>query len=328
MTRRTALTLALTLGLLTAGRSGEAQAPTRLWRIGFLAGASRETTTLYLATFIQALRDLGYVDGRNITIDTRYADGRPDRLPGLAAELIALKPDLMVTSSTPAAVAAKETTRTIPIVMTTVGEPVQVKLVESLARPGGNVTGLSLIAPELAAKRLDLLKQALPKLSRVTVLWNSSNAGMQARFSETQAAATALGIRLQSVSVHGPDDFEPVFTALAHDRPDALFVLADPVTTNNRQRAIEFAARYRVPAIYELRQFVESGGLMSYGVDMPDHYRRAAVYVDKILKGARPADLPVEQPTKFELLINSRTASALGVTIPEALLIRADEVLR
>ena len=214
----------------------------------------------------QGLRELGYVDGRNLALEIRYAEGRTDRFAVLAAELVSVKVDVLIAVSTPGALAAKQTTSTIPIVMAAVGEPVEVKLVESLAHPGGNVTGLSLIAPELAAKRLDLLKQALPKLSRVTVLWNSANQGMQARFRETQHGAQSLGIALKSATVQSLEDFEPLFAELARDRPESLLVLADTVTVAHRQRAVEFAARNHVPGIYESRVFVDAGGLMSYGV--------------------------------------------------------------
>jgi putative ABC transport system substrate-binding protein len=271
------------------------------------------------------LRELGYVEGRNLTLEVRYAEGRTERFPALAAELVNLKVDVLVAAATPGALAAKQATGTIPIVMASVGDPVEVKLVQSLAHPGGNVTGLSLIAPQLAAKRLDLLKQALPRLSRVTVLWNSANQGMQARFHETQGAAQQLGVALHSVTIQSPDDFDPLFATMMRDRPESLLVLADTVTVANRQRTVEFAARS--PGIYEARAFVDAGGLMSYGVDFSDHYRRAAIYVDKILKGAKPADLPVEQPTKFELVINLKTAKTLGLTIPPSLLQRADQVI-
>jgi len=201
------------------------------------------------------------------------------------------------------------------------------KLVDSLARPGGNATGLSILAPELSAKRLDLLKQALPRLSRVMVLWNSANDGMKLRFREAELAAQTLGVTLQSVAVRSPDDFDAAFAAMTRDRPESLLVLADTVTTANRRRAVEFAASNRIPAIYETRLFVEAGGLMSYGVNMHEHYRRAASYVDRILKGAKPGDLPVEQPTKFELVINMKTAKAIGLTIAPPLLFRADQVI-
>jgi len=277
--------------------------------------------------FIQGLRDLGYVDGQNLALEIRYAEGRTERFPALAAELVRLKVDALVVESTPAALAAKHASTTIPTVMLAVSDPVGVKLVDSLAHPGGNVTGLSILAPELSAKRLDLLKQTLPKVSRVAVLWNSANQGMRLRFRETQAAAPALGVSLQSVTVQSPDDFDTVFTAMVTDRPESLLVLADTVTSANSSRIIEFAAKNRLPAIYEAKNFVDAGGLMSYGVDFTDHYRRAATYVDKILKGAKPADLPVEQPIKFEFVINLKTAKALRLTLPPSLLLRADQVI-
>jgi putative ABC transport system substrate-binding protein len=314
-------------GAMAAPLVAEAQRAGKIWRIGYLTSGFKDAPTPGLMQFTQSLRDLGYVEGRNVLLEIRYAEGRTERFSAFAAELVNLKVDVLVAVSTPAAVAAKHVTNTIPIVMTVVGEPIQVKLVESLARPGGNVTGLSIIAPELAAKRLDLLKQTLPTLSRVAVLWNSANAGMHPRFQETRLAAEALGLALQSVTVQRPDDFERVFGTLNSARPESLLVLADTVTVANRQRTVEFAANNRVPAIYETRAFVDTGGLMSYGVDMSDHYRRAAVYVDKILKGANPGNLPVEQPTKFELVINLKTAKALGITIPPSLLLLADQII-
>jgi ABC-type uncharacterized transport system substrate-binding protein len=317
-------------GLLTAPLAAEAQQAGKVWRIGYLTSGFKEVpgTNPGLAPFSQSLRELGYVEGRNVTLEIRYAEGRTERFPALAAELANLKVDVLVAVSTPGALAAKQATSTIPIVMVSVGEPVEVKLVDSLAHPGGNVTGLSLIAPQLAAKRLDLLKQALPKLSRVTVLWNSANQGMKARFQETRGGAQLLGVTLHSVTIQSPDDFDPLFAAMTRDRPESLLVLADTVTVANRQRTVEFAAKNRVPAIYEARTFVDSGGLMSYGVDFADHYRRTAIYVDKILKGTKPADLPVELPTKFEFVINLKTAKALGLTIPPSLLQRADELIQ
>jgi putative ABC transport system substrate-binding protein len=316
-------------GLFTKPLAASAQPATKTWRIGFLTSGFREGagTDIRIAPFSQGLRELGYIEGRNVILETRYAEGRVERFPALAAELVKLKVDVLVATSTPGALAAKQATSTIPIVMAAVGEPVEVKLVESLAHPGGNITGLSISAPQLAAKRLDLLKQALPKLSRVTVLWNSSNQGMQTRFQETQRGAHLLGVSIHSIAIQSLDDFDPAFGTMMKDRPESLLVLADTVTVANRQRAIEFAARNRVPAIYEVRAFVDDGGLMSYGIDMSDHYRRAAVYVDKILKGSKPAGLPIEQPTKFELIINLRTAKALGLTIPPSLLQRADQVI-
>ncbi len=318
------------LVVLAAPLAVEAQQVGKVWHVGFLTPGFKNVSGSNpgIAPLSQGLRELGYVEGRNLALEIRYAEGRTERFPALAAELVSLKIDVLVAATTPGALAAKQATSTIPIVMAVVGEPVEVKLVDSLAHPGGNITGLSLIAPELAAKRLDLLKQTLPKLSGVTVLWNSANQGMRARFQETQHGAQALGVTLKSATVQSPDDFESLFAALTRDRPESLLVLADTVTVANRQRAVEFAARNRVPAIYETRVFVDAGGLMSYGVEFADHYRRVATYVDKILKGAKPADLPVEQPTKFELVINLKTAKALGLTIPQSLLLRADEIIQ
>jgi len=275
------------------------------------------------------VRELGYVEGQNIAIESRWAEGKYDRLPGLAAELVRLKVDVLVTQAAPAIQAAKEATRTIPIVMAISGDPIGTGFVASLARPGGNITGLSLLATELSGKRLELLKEAIPKLSRVAVIWNSSSPGMAHRFREVQAAARALGVRLQSLEVRGdPSDFEGAFSAATKERPDGLLVVLDPFTTLHRRRIGEFAAGSRLPAVYGSSAFPEAGGLMSYGPNIPDMYRRAAFYVDKILKGAKPADLPVEQPRKFELVINLKTAKELGITIPPEVLLQADRVIK
>jgi putative ABC transport system substrate-binding protein len=293
-------------GALAAPLAAQAQQAGKVWRIGYLTSGFKDAPTPGIVQFTRGLRDLGYVEGRNVVLEIRYAEGRTERFSALAAELVNLKVDVLVAVSTPAAVAAKHLTNTIPIVMTAVGEPVHVKLVESLARPGGNVTGLSIIAPELAAKRLDLLKQTLPKVSRVAVIWNSANAGMHPRFQETQLAAESLGLTLQSVPVQSPDDFERVFGTLNSARPESLLVLADTVTIGNRQRTVEFAANNRVPAIYETRAFADTGGLMSYGVDMSDHYRRAAVYVDKSSKAPTQPTCPSSSPPSSSWSSTSR----------------------
>ena len=327
--RHACVALALILGVLTPIAGIAQQGGGKPWRIGYLTSGFKDDpgSNTTIASFLERLRELGLVEGRNIAVEVRYAEGRPDRFPTLAAELADLKVDMLVAASTPAALAAKQATASIPIVMLAVGEPLQVKLVPSLNHPGGNITGLSLVAPELAAKRLDLLKQAVPGLSHVTVLWNASNEGMLPRFRETELAAHSLGLTLRSAIVNGVDDFEPVFAALTKDRAEPLVVLADTVTVANRQRTVDFAARNRVPAIYESRAFVEAGGLMSYGVDMVAHSRRAADYVAKIFKGARPGDMPIEEPTKFEMVVNLKAARALGLTLPPALLVRADQVI-
>jgi putative tryptophan/tyrosine transport system substrate-binding protein len=329
MERRTFIAL-ISGGLLTGPLVVEAQQARKAWRVGFLAVGFRPApgSPTSRDPFLHKLRELGYTEGRNVVLEFRYAEGRTERYPALAAELVNLNVDVLVAESTPAAMAAKQASGMVPIVMVSVGDPVGTELIDSLTRPGGNITGLSLLAPELSAKRLDLLKQALPRLSRVTVLWNSANEGMKLRFSEAQHVAPALGLTLQSVTVQRPEDFEVIFAAMSKDRLESLLVLADTVTMANSQHTIEFAARNRVPAIYEARAFVDGGGLMSYGIDFAEQYRRAATYVDRILKGAKPADLLVEQPTKFELVINLKTAKALGLTIPPSVLARADEVLQ
>ena len=331
MITRAALALALTFGLLVAPLDARAQQPAKIPRVGILffgfPASPSEPAPLGRA-FVEGLRNLGWVEGRNVMFEWRYAEGKTDRYPALAAELVALKVDVIVASSTPAAVAVKQATNTIPVVMVAVSDPVGSGLVGSLARPSGNMTGLSLLAPALSAKRLDLFKQAMPKLARAAVLWNTANAGMKLRFTETEAASRTLGVRIESVGVQGSDDFENAFASIVKLRPDALIVLADTVTVTHRRRTIDFAVANRLPTIYEMREFADDGGLMSYGISMPDHFRHAATYVDRILKGARPAELPVEQPTKFEFVINLKTARALGLTIPQALLLRADQVIQ
>jgi putative ABC transport system substrate-binding protein len=260
-------------------------------------------------------------------MDIRYAEGRTERYAELAAELVRLKPDVIVAVSTPGAVAAKNATTAIPIVMLAVSDPVGTGLVPNLARPGGNITGLSLLAPELSAKRVDLLKQTLPQLSRLAVLWNVQNQGMHLRFREVNAAAPPLGIHVLSFGVRHPTEFDDAFAAMRRDHPQALLVMADTVTASHRHRTVEFADANRLPAIYESREFVDAGGLMSYGINFVEHYRQGAVYVDRILKGQRPADLAVQQPSRFEFIVNQRSARAIGLTIPPALLLRADQLI-
>ncbi|MGH7306259.1 MAG: ABC transporter substrate-binding protein [Candidatus Rokuibacteriota bacterium] len=314
------------LAALAAPLAAEAQPAGKLPRIGILSGGAPGSGGP-LPVLLDALRDVGLAEGRSAVFDIRYTEGRTERFPAFAAELVSLRVDVLVAASTPGAIAAKQATSTIPVVMVAVSDPVGSKLVASLARPGGNITGLSLLAPELSAKRLDLLKQALPRASRVAVLWNVSNEGMMLRFRETQTAARTLGVSIESVGVRTPEDFEDAFTRMTTGRPDALLVLADTVTQGQRKRIVQFADAKRIPAIYEVRSFVDAGGLMAYGIDLSDQYRQVAIYVDKILKGANPADLPVEQPSKFELVINLKTARALNLTIPVPLLMRADQVI-
>jgi putative ABC transport system substrate-binding protein len=316
-------------GLIAAPLAAEAQPARKVPRIGFLVAASASDSAYarLIEAFRQGLRDLGYVEGRNIVIEYRYADGKSERLPALAAELARLKVAVIVSHGTPGPLAAKQATSAIPIVMTSAGDPVASGLVSSLARPGGNVTGLSLMVPELGGKRLQLLKEILPGLSRVAVLWNAASPYASLVVRETEATATTLGVQLQSLVVRGPDDFEGALAAAVTGRAGGLTVVEDPLTITKRKQIVDFAAKNRLPAIYGVKEFVDAGGLMSYGVHLADLYRRAAAYLDKILKGVKPADLPVQQPTKFEFAINLKTAKALGLTIPQSVLQRADEVI-
>jgi ABC-type uncharacterized transport system substrate-binding protein len=279
------------------------------------------------AVFADALRELGWVEGRNVAFEKRYAENRLERLPDLAAELVRLKVDIIVAVGTLAPLAAKRATTTIPIVMTAAGDPLGSGLATSLARPGSNVTGMSLMAPDLGGKRLELLKELLSRLARVAVLWNAANPYPALVFKETQDAGQTLGIEVQSLEVRGPDDFDGAFEAARRQRPDALITVEDPLTVTYRKLIADFAAKHQLPSLHGLKEFVTAGGLMSYGANLADLRRRAAGYVDKILKGAKPADLPIQQPTKFELVINLKTAKALGIEVPPTLLARADEVI-
>jgi putative ABC transport system substrate-binding protein len=321
------LSLAVAITLLAAPLVAGAQQPKQVSRIGVLWPFSPAISLPFAEAFRQGLHGLGYVEGRNIAIDERWGEGRPDRLASLAAELVRLNVDIIVTSSTPGVQAARQATRTIPIIMTLVSDPVESGLAASLARPGGNVTGLSTMHPEISGKRLELLKEVIPKVSRVAVLCNPSSPVTAPLLRETQAAARALRVQLQLVEVRGPTELDNAFSAITRDRARALVVLPDAIFQDQRSRIVALAAKGRVPAMYAWREPVDAGGLMSYGASVPDIFRRAAVYVDKILKGARPAELPVEQPTRFELVINMKTARALGLTIPQSVLIRADQVI-
>jgi putative tryptophan/tyrosine transport system substrate-binding protein len=275
----------------------------------------------------EALRGLGWVEGENVVFERRYAENQLERLPELAADLVRLKVDVIVAGGTLAPLAAKRATSTIPIVMASCGDPLGTGLVASLARPGGNVTGMSLMVPEVAGKRLELLRDILPGLARVAVLWDSANPYTTIGFKETQSASGTVGVEVKSLEVRSPGDFDRAFEAARQQHPDALVTVDDPLTITYLKRIVDFAAGQRLPSIHEAREFAAAGGLISYGANIPDVIRRAAGYVDKILKGAKPADLPVQQPTKFELVINLKTAKALGITIPPLLLARADEVI-
>jgi putative ABC transport system substrate-binding protein len=301
-------------------------------RIGYLAFNLAAGDPRIREAFLQGLRDLGYLEGRNLLIEYRDAAGKTERFPALAAELVALKVDVIVAGGgTLAALAAKQATTTLPIVFAAVGNPVAEGLVTSLARPGGNVTGLSLVQQELVGKSLELLKQAVPEVSRVALLLKPDampDRAKKDRLNAADVAARALGVRLQVVEARGPEDFDRAFSDMTRARAGALAVLATPVFDSERRRLVDLAAKNRLPTVYSYRSYVEAGGLMSYGPDLADSFRRAATYVDRILKGAKPGDLPVEQPTKFELVINLKTAKALGLTIPQSLLQRGDEVIQ
>ena len=327
--RRTFL-CGLPLGALAASFAAEAQPAGRMWRIGILQTSAPKDETARVAALEQGLAELGYVGGRNILIVNRNAGQQVSRLPELATELVRSGVDVIVTSVNPATLAAKKATATIPIVMAVGVEPVAAGLVASLAKPGANVTGLTfdVDATQLAGKRLEILKELMPSVSRVAVLWNPGYGPGMLRLRGTEQAGRQLGIAIVSVQLSEGSDAERAFTEIRRAPAEAVTVLSDPVTVGRRAEITELAARYRVPAIYALREWVEDGGLVSYATSLNEQWRRAARYVDKVLKGAKPADLPVEQPSKFELVINLKTAKALGLTIPQSILVRADEVIQ
>ena len=305
-----------------------AQQPKKVHLIGVLVGPSSSFFSARIDAFRGGLRDLGYVEGKNIAIESRYAEGREDRFPDLASQLIRLGVDVMVTTGTLATHAAKAATSTIPIVMSAIGDPVGAGLVASLARPGGNITGLAIFSPELSGKRLELLKESVPQISRVAILWNPFNASASLSLKETQAASQALSLVLQVLEVRNTKDFEAAFESAIRGRADALFPINDGLVNAHYKEILEFAGKNRLPAIYAVPEYPDAGGLMSYAPNYTDHYRRTAAYVDKILKGAKPADLPVEQPIKFEFIINIKAAKAIGLTITPNVLARADKVIK
>jgi putative ABC transport system substrate-binding protein len=318
----------LGLGLLLALSASEAQQAGKVARIGYLGFGFPARVSGLVDAFREGLRERGWIEGRDFTIEFRWAEGKAERLEGLAAELVQLKVDVIVAGAELPAKVAKKVTTTIPIVMTTSEDPVGSGLVESLARPGGNVTGSTLMVLDLAAKRLELLKELVPGVSRIGVLWNANDPAKQREFRETQAAARALGLVLHSAEIRGPDpDLGRAFSAIVRERSGALVIMGDTLVFSYRVEIAALAAKHRVPAMWATREFVQSGGLIAYGPSASDLFRRAAAYVDKILKGAKPADLPVEQPTKFELVINLKTAKTLGLTIPPSLLARADQII-
>jgi putative ABC transport system substrate-binding protein len=308
--------------------SASAQQPTKIPRIGYLNANFPSANPARVEAFRQGLRELGYVEGKNIVIDYRYADGKLDRLPALAAELVRLKVDIIVSSGPPSTRAAKEATVTIPIVMGFDNDPVVNGFVGSLARPGGNITGLATLAPELSGKRLELLKETIPKLYRVAVLGTSTNPGNAQSLKETELAAGSLRVQLQYLDVRDPKDIETAFRAASKGRADGVLVLQSPVINSQRMKVVELAVTSRLPATYPQTDYTEAGGLMYYGANTPDLFRRVALYVDKILKGRAPADLPVEQPIKFEFIVNLKAAKRIGLTVPPNVLERADRVIR
>ncbi len=321
--------VSLILALFSAPLAGDAQERPKVPRVGYVFSFTQLEGSHLWESCRQGLRELGYVEGQNIILEPRWAEGRYERLPGLVRELVRLKVDVMVVAATPGNLAAKAATDTIPIVFVAVGgDPVRVGLVASLARPGGNFTGLSLLTPELSGKRLQLLTEVLHNVSRVAVLMNPGNHSNVIFLEETQVAARVLGIQLQPLEVRNSDDLEQAFDAATRGRAGALLGFDDPVIHSYRTRIAALAAKRRLPAMYGTKEFAEAGGLMSYGPNRPDLYRRTATFVDKILKGAKPADLPVEQPTRFELIINLKTAKGLGLTIPPSVLVRADQVIQ
>ena len=318
------LTVSLTLGLLVA----EAQQPKTVPRIGLLGGGSASASAGRIDAFRQGLRELGYLEGKTIVIEYRYAEGKVDRLPALAAELVRLKVDIIVSAGPQSTRAVKEATVTIPIVMAFDFDPVGNGFVASLARPGGNITGLSTLAPEISGNQLELLKEIVPRLSRVAVLGNSTDPGNAQVVTETERAAVTLGVRHLYLDVRAPADIETAFRAASKGHADAVLSLSSFLFISQRKQLVDLAVKSRLPAIYDRAEYVEDGGLMTYSVSQTDLFRRAATYVDKILKGAKPAELPVEQPKKFEFIVNLKAAKQIGLTIPPNVLARADKVIK
>jgi putative tryptophan/tyrosine transport system substrate-binding protein len=328
VTRVVVSAVCLALAILGAPLVAAAQGPATIFRVAYLSAGSRTPDGGPPAALREALRTLGYVEGRNIAYETRFAEGRSDRLPSLAAELVALKVDVIAAQGGKATAAAKQATATIPIVIAlSVGDAVAVGWIASLARPGGNVTGMSDEIVGLSAKRMEILKEAAPHARQIAVVWNRDDLGMTLRYREIEKAARALNVDVQPHGVRDPDDFPAAFAEMTRRRPDAMFVVLDSLTNVNRKHFIEFAAAQRIPAMYEAGFLVRDGGLISYGPSAQDELRRTASYIDRILKGTRPADLPAEQPTRYYLSINLKAASALGLTLSPSLLLRADDVV-
>jgi putative ABC transport system substrate-binding protein len=329
MNNRRKLLVALGASALIAPLGSFAQQQGKVWRVGFLSGRSRPPSldSDRFGAFPQGMRELGYIEGKNLVIEWRFADGKFERLPAMAAELVQLKVDAIVADSTPTTHTAQKATNSIPIVMGSIGDPIGSGFVKSLSHPGGNITGLSNIASELSPKLLEMLHSMVPKLSRVAILVNPDNSSNTAGLKNVQAAVQRTGVTIRSLDARTPQEIENAFSQMAREKAGALIVMLDPFFNQQVRQIAELAAKNRLPAISGIREYVEAGILMSYGPSFADMYRRVATYVDKILKGAKPADLPVEQPTQFELFINRKTAKALGLTIPQELLLRADKVI-
>jgi len=325
--RQVAVAVLVALALLVSSHHGDAQPRTKTWRVGFLSGTARPPDGAPPAALRQALHDLGYVEQQNVVYVGRWAEAQQERLPGLAGELVKAGVDVIVTVGGPSTAAARQASTTIPIVMAQVGDADSLGLIESLARPGGNVTGVTDQSAELSAKRLELLKDAIPKAARIAVLWNADDRGMTLRYQNVEKAAQVLRVAVQPLGVREPNDFDTAFATMLQHRPDALLMVTDALTVLNRKRVIEFAAAHHIPAMYEFNFLVQDGGLMSYGASQEENYRRAASYVDRILKGAVPSSLPVELPSRYYLAINLKTARVLGLTIPPSVLVRADQVI-
>ena len=314
-------------GLFGLSLTAAAQPTGKVWRIGYLAGGARPSDGAAPAPMRKALQALGYTEGKDIVYEGRWGEARNERLPALAAELVALKVDAIVTQGGPSAAAAKQASSSIPVIVVNAGDVVETGLVASLARPGGNVTGVNDPAAVLSAKRLEILKDLVPAATRVAVLWNAGDHAMTLRYREIEKAAQVLRVSIEPLGVREPDDFNIALAAMSRVRPDALMMVTDALTTLNRQRVLDYAAAQRIPAMYEFATVVQAGGLLSYGSDASESLKLAAEYASRILKGAKPGDLPVEQPNRYYLVINLKTAKSLGLTVPQALLLRADEVI-
>ena len=326
---RSALIFSVALGILTHPIVAAAQPTQKVLRVGHLAAGARTPNGAPPGSLREALRELGYIEGQNVAYEARFAEGKMERLSDLAAELVRLNVDVIVAQGGPAVVAAKEATSRIPIVIAPAsGDAVALGWITSLPRPGGNVNGLTDESVQLSAKRMELLKEAVPKAALIAVLWNANDQGMALRYREIEKAARILHVEVQAFGVREPEDFAGAFSTMTRRRPDAMFLVADPLTNMNTKRFIEFAATHRIPAMYEFNFIVRDGGLMSYGPSFEDGLRQAARYIDRIVKGARPADLPAEQPTRYYLSVNLTTAAAMGLTIPQSVLLRADEVIQ